>query len=141
MPESKWLTIDVGRISLRLVATAVDQRAHRLLVTSFFEGLVIVLDSRTGRLIKIVPVGLAPEALAVDQKTSYAFLVGLGPHGAVYMLDTRTASLLRRIVLRSLPTVVEVDERTDRIFVANSVTITMLDSRTGNVLRISALSS
>jgi len=134
-------TVAVGRISLRLVATAVDQRAHRLFVTSFFDGLVIVLDSRTGRLIKVVPVGLAPEALAVDQKTSHAFLVGLGPQGGVYMLDTRTASLLRRIVLRSLPTVVEVDERTDRTFVANSVTITMLDSRTGNVLQIRALSS
>jgi serine/threonine protein kinase, bacterial len=114
---------------------------------------VSLLNTRTGALLRTIPLGLMPcdagadlpcTAAAVDERTRRVFVVGdSGPGtftGGVRMLDARSGAVLRRLTVRGRPYAVAVDARRGHVFVVNlgdptiNGTVLMLDARTGGVL-------
>jgi YVTN family beta-propeller protein len=79
-------------------AMAVDARHHHLLVTNvgamdgtgnpLGPGRVSVLDTRSGAVLRTVPVGLAPSDVAVDERAGRALVLNLG--GTVQVTDVWT---------------------------------------------------
>jgi len=111
-------------------------------------------------LVRTVFVGQTVGTLAVDGRTGRAFVVarsepirGSVPQMVVRMLDTTTGALLRTVVLGTAggigTSVMAVDQRTGRVFVAHeermggesSAVVSVLDARSGAVLRQTHLSS
>lgn len=134
------------------VAIGVDQRASHAFVVSLGPinqgggpigaGQVSVLDTRTGAVVRIVPVGMSPCAVAVAATTGRVFVLNGGANSVV-MLDARSGAILRRTGLGGalcqsaydLPVTVAVDERTRRVFVASAAGVSILDARSGALLR------
>jgi YVTN family beta-propeller protein len=101
-----------------------------------------------GGVLRIVGVGKAPMAVAVDVRANRAFVVNSGDN-SVSLLDARSGSVLRTVPLRNgavekrgdRSTTAVDDERTSRIFVVNQRTppanssVSVLDARSGIVLR------
>src|SRR5205823_1761384 len=109
------------------------------------------LDARSGILLRTVSVGRGPRAVAVAERTGHIF-VGNSNADTMSMLDTRTGALLRTTRMEQSPWAVAVDDRTGRVFVLGggiddayvrplgmSGTVSMLDARTGAVLRTVAV--
>lgn len=126
-------------------AVAVDAAVGRVLVLNAQRtppsprgtvGSVSVLDARTGAVLGRVVVGRGPSALAVDMRTTHAF-VSNGHANTVSMLDTRAARVLRTVTVGTFPSVLAIDPQTMRVFVANggSSTVSVLDARSGQVVR------
>jgi DNA-binding beta-propeller fold protein YncE len=79
----KLRTVAVGK---NLRAIAIDERRGRVFVVTAGDadpvrgciptehGAVSVLDARTGRVLRIIPIGVAPTAVAVDEHTGRAFV-------------------------------------------------------------------
>jgi DNA-binding beta-propeller fold protein YncE len=102
---------------------------------TLIDGTVLMLDARTGALLHTIPVGGAPLALAVDERTGRAIV--LGTNGGVRaflnrsglssefapdtlsVLDTRTGAILRTIRVGGDLRAVVVDARTHHAFVAD----------------------
>jgi DNA-binding beta-propeller fold protein YncE len=71
-------------------AIAIDERRGRVFVVTAGDadpmrgciptehGAVSVLDARTGRALRIIPIGVAPRAIAVDERTGRAFVLNAG---------------------------------------------------------------
>ena len=83
--------------------------------------------------LRSVPVGRDPVALAVDQRTGRVFVVGAA--GSVTTLDATTGAPLRSVAVGRGAQAVAVDEATGRAFVTDPGRLFMLDARTGAVLR------
>jgi len=127
------------------VALAIDRRTGRLLVAnqglpgpgSFMAaGTVSVLDARSGRLVRAVPVGSRPMGIVVDERTGRAFISNnLG--GSISVIDTRVGRLLATRAVGPAPDAMAVDQQAAHLFVADVAanTVSMLDARTGAVLR------
>ena len=83
----KLRTVAVGK---NLRAMAIDERRGRVFVVTAGDadpvrgciptehGAVSVLDARTGRVLRIIPIGVAPRAIAVDERTGRAFVLNAG---------------------------------------------------------------
>ena len=150
--------VDLGGGSCRAVAVAVG--AGRTFVLERAPGntgtsdVVSMLDTRTGTLMRVVRVPLAPIAVAVDEQGGHVFVASEGRRkgfgntlgaGTLSMLDARTGALIRRVPLGIHPVTAAVDGRTRRVFVVNGGPIgraglgvgavTVLDADTGGVLR------
>jgi DNA-binding beta-propeller fold protein YncE len=136
------------RVGCGASALALDTRRGHLFVASAGAGTVSMLDASSGARRAATPVGLLPLALAVDQQTARAFVIGPQTHlgapcgdgggdaGLVSVLDTRSGTLRHVGRLGSWPDALAVDERTARVFVAlNSGTVEVLDARDGTLLR------
>src|SRR5437868_10918168 len=108
---------------------AVDEKTGRVFVTNGAGapgqgsvtggGSVSVLDARRGTVLRIIPVGLAPFALAVDEKRGLVFVANQRDNN-VSVLDARTGQSLGTVGVGLSPYAVAVDERTGRVVVANS---------------------
>ncbi len=83
--------------------------------------------------LRSVPVGRGPVALAVDQRTGRVFVVGAA--GSVTTLDATTGAPLRSVAVGRGAQAVAVDEATGRAFVTDPGRVFVLDARTGAVLR------
>ena len=101
-------------------------------------GYVLVLDTRTGALIRTVPLGYTPVQVAVDRATARAFVTDGGPTrfvqkaagsgrmgtflptgaGFLHMLDARTGASLSTVALGIAPGAIAVDERYGHVFVS-----------------------
>jgi YVTN family beta-propeller protein len=91
-------------------------------------GSVVMLDARRGSVIRSVPVGIGPGAMAVDARRHHLLVTNvgamdsagnpLGP-GRVSVLDTRSGAVLRTVPVGLAPGDVAVDERAGRAFVLN----------------------
>jgi DNA-binding beta-propeller fold protein YncE len=105
-------------------------------VESMIAGLVGVLDTRTGALLRVTVVGSGPEALALDPKAGRAFVACAGDD-TVWVLDARSGALVRTITLDVAPTALAVDARRGRVYVASAATgtLSLLDAASGALLR------
>jgi len=125
-------TTALGHVAFRM---AVDGRARRLFVSNDINGGLDVLDTRTGRRLGIVPVGLEA-GVVVDERTGRAF-VSEWQTNKVATLDARTGRILRKTPTGVGPGVGVVDERTGRVFVSydggsrGAPGISVLDARSG----------
>jgi DNA-binding beta-propeller fold protein YncE len=91
-------------------------------------GSVVMLDARNGSVLRSVPVGIGPGAMAVDARHHHLLVTNvgamdstgtpLGP-GGVSVLDTRSGAVLRTVPVGLAPGDVAVDERAGRAFVLN----------------------
>lgn len=131
-------------------AVAVDVHTHRAFVTSIGAvdpstnpigaGTISVLDTRSGRLLRTVPAGTNPGAVAVDERTNRAFVTNLAS-GSVSILDARSGRVLRTAAVGEFPLAVAVDDQTGRVFVANrnSDSVSILDATSGHVVQTVAV--
>jgi YVTN family beta-propeller protein len=127
------------------VALAIDPRTHRAFLANRDEGTVRVLDAADGHTLRTINVGLTPSSLAVDSRSGRAFVVGdNSAGGAVSVVDTVRLRLLGTIAIGRFARRVVVDEQTRRAFVTDSghdgrtPTVSVLDARTGRLLRATA---
>jgi WD40 repeat protein len=119
-------------------------------------GTVSILDAATGRLLRTTPVGIAPFAVAVSERTNRVFVPNNnyaardpGTPGTISMLDATTRALLRTVTLPPQspgpltvnhpgpgPFSAMVDEQRSRVIVATmDGQVLILDARTGSVLQ------
>ncbi len=91
-------------------------------------GRVAVLDVQTGALLRMVAVGVAPGALAVDGRSGRVFVANAGPvdrlgnaseRGTVSVLDARSGVVRRTVTVGLDPDAIAVDERVGRAFVVS----------------------
>jgi len=91
-------------------------------------GRVVVLDARTGALLRMVAVGVAPGAVAVDGRSGRVFVANAGPvdrlgnareRGTVSVLDARSGVVCRTVTVGLDPDAIAVDERAGRAFVVS----------------------
>jgi len=126
-------------------ALAVDQRVGHVFVQNLGDNTVSMLDARSGILLRTITIGTGPSVLArttgplptvvaVDDRTSRAFVATLG---AIAVLNTRTGALLCTTPVGAVPSDVVVDTRAKRAFVANlrEGTASVLDAGTGQLLQ------
>ena len=153
-----------GTVARRVVvgddprAIAVDEQGGRVFVANDDDASVSVLDARSGVPLRTTRVGPGPRALAVDAPSHRVFVVSAGD-GAVSVLDARSGVLLRTIHLDAAPTYgstgssglgsgsttnrvivpsfgsVAVAALGGRVFVGSGQAVTVLDARSGRVLR------
>jgi len=84
-------------------------------------------------LLRSVPVGRDPVALAVDERAGRVFVVGAA--GSVTTLDATTGGVIRTVAVGRGAQTVAVDEATGRAFATDPGRVFMLDAHTGAVLR------
>ncbi len=126
------LNADLGGPS----SLAIDERAGRLYAVDHSGDAVLVLDTRSGRLIHTVAVGNGPTAVAVDARTARAFVVNAAAY-TLSVLDTQADRVLRTEQLDPGP--LAVDEATGHVFVAAygaaCTLLHVLDAVSGRPLR------
>jgi DNA-binding beta-propeller fold protein YncE len=129
-------------------AIAVDEQDGRVFVANDDDASVSVLDARSGAPLRTTRVGLGPRALAVDAPSHRVFVVSAGD-GTVSVLDARSGVLRRTIHLDAVPTYGSTTSRVivpsvgsvavaasgGRVFVGSGHAVTVLDARSGRVLR------
>jgi YVTN family beta-propeller protein len=103
------------------VALGIDQRTGHAFVSqsSAQGGLVSLIDTRRGTVLRTVAIGHIIDAVTVDEGTERVFV--LDPNSqTVQVLDARTGQRLCTMVAGKYPTAVAVDARTSHVFVVNS---------------------
>ena len=126
-------------------AVAVDERTARAFVVAsntnlsgnaLGPGIVSVLDSRTGALLRSVSVGQKPGAVAIDPQTDRVFVANWDSM-SVSVLEAQSGRVLQIVAVGLGPTAIAVDTVRRHVFVANRGcnTMSMLDSVSGRVLR------
>jgi YVTN family beta-propeller protein len=150
--NSSVQTVYVGK---NPVAVAVDGRTGRAFVVVQGDyalhgnptgnGSVRVVDTRHGRVLRTVGVGLSPSAVAVDERTGRVFVANDGER-SVSVLDAYSGTVLRTVRVGFGPIAIATDDREGRVLVANEgVTdsaghplgdgsVSMLNARGGKVL-------
>lgn len=131
---SRWLTEDTAR-------------EHAFVANG---KSIEMIDARTGRVLNSALVGSDPGPAVVDAATKRAF-VAVRTTGQIAVFDTHSGALLRTIFVGPNPSYVVVDARSARVFVANfgpadftgeprgNGSVSILDARTGNVLKTISL--
>ena len=142
--------VTTARVGKPPHALEVDVATHRIFVANASSDTVSVLDSHTGRVLNTVSVGVNPGALAVDSSAGHVLVLNGGPNiltnqpaepGTVSILNAADGTLLHITHVGTnrdaLPQSLAVDEPTHHAFVvsSDSNTVTMLDTRSGAVLR------
>jgi len=148
------MLLRILKVPLVPTASAVDEQGGHVFVASeglqkgsgntLGAGVLSVLDARTGTLIRRVPLGVHPVAVAVDDKTRRVFVVNggqVGPTGlgvgTITVLDADTGDVKRTVMVGRGAGAIAVDEKTARVFVTceDSHSVSVLDARTGAVLK------
>lgn len=119
-------------------ALAVDPGSNHVFVTT--EDGVLLLDGRSGAVLRRVRLGVAPDALAglaVDATAGRALVVDHND-GQVIVLDTRSGRVVRTVPVGLGPTSVVVDARTGRALVvnANENSLSLFDPHGGATRRL-----
>ncbi|MBV9278758.1 MAG: PQQ-binding-like beta-propeller repeat protein [Chloroflexi bacterium] len=103
---------------------------------------VIVLDARTGRVLRSTPIHRGYSTLTVDERFGHIFVatyyaVNGNARGLLSMLDATTGRLLRTVAASrtSVPDAVTPDPGSGRVFVAWDDRLTVHDARSGALLR------
>src|SRR5437763_1080884 len=93
-------------------------------------------SAASGRLIRTVPVGQVPVAVAVDAPRRRVYVASFAGN-SVAVLDARTGAVVRVIGVGHCPNDVAVDVRTRHAFVANwdDATISVIDTTRQALLR------
>jgi len=111
----------------------VDARARRVLGLVEARPDVVVLDARTGAVVRTVAVGDSPDALVIDAGTGRAFIADAGA-GAVQVRGTRRGGYVGSVPVGPAP-LVALDARRHRVVAATNTGFVVLDARNGRVLR------
>jgi len=96
----------------------VDERRHHLFVVATMNNTVDEFDTRTGTLLRTIPVGLAPCAMALDPQTGQSFVSNLDSD-SVSVVDTVRGATLRTIAVGHAPSTLALDAHDGRIVTAN----------------------
>jgi YVTN family beta-propeller protein len=133
-------------------ALAVHERSGRVFVTNASDASVSVLDARSGRVLRTIPLGFIPTGIAVDERTDRVFLLTGAPSAQPYpttqpgptiviLLDARSGTVLRTVSVGLSVAAIAVDERTGQAFVSDTQdrTLLVLDGRTASVVRAVAV--
>jgi len=134
-----------GRVGPTPLTVAVDARRARAFVLDggayvegnpSGEGAVSVLDERTGRVLRTIPVGAAPSAIAEDAPAGLVVVANRGA-GTVSVLDARDGAQRGVIQVGGQPAAVAVNERWGRAFVldAQNDIVSVIDLHRGVMLR------
>lgn len=135
-------TVTVGAAFDPLAGLAVDTHTgHALVVTAdkatHAGGRLVMLDARSGALLRRAVVGHISAGIAVDERTARAFVYNCAD-GTVSVVDTRTGAVLatRRVGPPGSGTFqvgdpVVVDARRGRVFVMHMSEVYTLDAATG----------
>jgi len=104
-------------------------------------GHVTIVDMRTGQLLRTVPVGYNPLALAVDQRGGHVFVIDNGGGGAISILDARTGLPVRTITYGlAAPQTALTDSRTGILLVevgrTRSYTMDAYETKRGRFLHL-----
>lgn len=124
---------------------AVDERLGLVFVAnpSHDAKNVSVLDASDGRLLRTIPVGLYPIAVAVDERSQRVFVAGsvsdVTQPGSLSVIDARSGRVVRTVAVGRNPVAVVVDAPANRAFVidagdedsAATGDVTMLDATSG----------
>lgn len=130
-------------------ALGVDTVSGRAVAASYAAGTASTIDTRTGRLLRVVGVGQGAVGVLVDERTHRAFVescpggYGTGARGVVGVIDTTSGALLRRVAVGPSPDGMAVAPAEGRVYVLNAQdgTVSVLDARNGTVLRTVALTA
>jgi len=123
---------------------AVDTRRGHMFVAAGLPGGasgVVMLDARTGALMRAVPLGITPHGIAMDERRGRVFVEGdAGVQRArVDTLDARSGALIRSVDIGVAAvggqSTLAVDGARGRIFVGAIDQIAMLDATSGAMLR------
>ncbi len=102
-------------------------------------GHALMLDARSGRVLRVIPVGISPAGMAVDTARARVYIVNQGGRdaygaingtplqltaplrgpGGLTILDAASGRHLRTIALGTAPTAVAVDAHAGRAFIAD----------------------
>jgi YVTN family beta-propeller protein len=117
------------------IAVAVSEPSHQIFAVDHNNACVVVLDARTYRMQRVVPVGNQPMGLAVDEQAGRVFVASAGD-STVSMLDLKSDRVLRTFGVGANPHGVAVDTTTGHVFVANlqGRTVGVYDAESGTVL-------
>jgi len=122
-------------------AVVVDARARHAFVLDG-DDTVSMLDTRTGNLLRTVPVGKAAMALAVDERVGRVYVVNSymssGGQGTMTVLDAASGTIIATTPAGNVPYAVAVDEQSGHVFVLSaSITgsVIMLDAVNGHMLK------
>jgi YVTN family beta-propeller protein len=96
----------------------IDSETHRAFLTSADNDAVSVVDTSSGRVMRLVAVGQHPISVVVDRATHHVFVAN-NWDDTVTMLDARSGIVLRTITVGPNPARLVVDERTARVFVVH----------------------
>lgn len=109
-------------------------------------GSISVLDTRTGKTIRTVPAGTAPQAIAVSRRTGHVFVLNSymhnGGNGTVIVLDARSGRSLHTVRVGNLSEDIVLDDGRERAFVLNEnnlpgqthADVSVLDMTSGRVV-------
>lgn len=122
----------------------VDARDGRLFVSHFDATRVSMFDTRTGRLLRTIPIGHAAHvgnaaitvvAVTIDEHIHRVF-VSDDASGTVTTLDSRTGQVLRAMFVGLHPVPPLIDIRRGRVTTLSFDRVTVLDAATGRPLTI-----
>lgn len=145
-------TVAVGTLPW---AVAIDAATGHLVVANRMtdpnglaagQGTVSLLDATGGAVLRTVPVGPDPRAVAVDSAPAPAapngrIVVANDDDASLSVLDARSGRLLRTVPVGANPHAVALDAQTARAFVVNAGdgTVSVLDTRRWRVVRTVAV--
>ncbi len=119
-------------------ALAVDARAGRVFTTDAVR-TVHAYDAATGTPRGTIPVGDGPRGVAVDARLGRLFVADwgstLGAKGTVTIIGEGRGRVLRTVPVGANPWAVAIAPTTGRVFVTNANSVSVLDERTGAVMR------
>ncbi len=119
-------------------AIAVDTRRGRVFTVSY-NGRIQVFDAASGRLRRAIAARSSARGIAVDSRTGHVFIAEWGRrfpgHGSVSMIDGASGRVLRTTVVGMNPASITVDEATERVFVSDYYGVSVLDARSGVLMR------
>ena len=118
---------------------AVDLRCGHVLVVDTFTDQVSILDARSGRLLRTVPVGRHPVAVAIDQVTGRAYVANFGT-ASVSILGACGGAVVGTVPVGTGPALLAIDTRAGVALVANvdSNSISTIQRSTRQVVRTTA---
>jgi len=124
-----------------IAALAVDTANGYVLALDHNDRSAIVLDARSGRVLRTIRTGNGPSTLAVDSRTARAFVVNVNDF-SLTVIDTHSGKVVRTLSVDPGP--LAVDERSGHVFLATSNsaacgTIYMLDALSGRILHSSCV--
>lgn len=131
--------LNLVRVGLFPITPVVDRRTRRAFVVNQNGHSISVLDSASGRVLSTVPGGQQPDSVVVDEARGRAFVLD-GAGASVLVLDAGTGRVLREMADSHDPVALALSTRYGRLFAVNADgTVSVLDARTGAVLRTVAL--
>jgi YVTN family beta-propeller protein len=99
-----------------------------------------MLDARSGRILRTVPLAGAPVGITVDAPARRVIIANSG-NSTVNMLDTVSGRVVHTVAVGAYPVAVALDTVNDHAFVTNRSdnTVSVIDARRGAVLRTVAV--